>query len=130
MGLLDGVVVALGGLAMAAEDRQLVPYHFWLAADVAGIGQAGDGAEGELLAAAGDHHRRSRLLHGLRLEDRVRRLEVPAVESRPFLRPQRQDQPDGLLHLPDADRRSGRKFPAVLTILSLEIAGADAEGKP
>jgi hypothetical protein len=41
-------------------------------ADVAGVGQARDRAQGELLAAAADHVRRMRLLHRLGLQDGVR----------------------------------------------------------
>src|ERR1700730_6645185 len=36
-----------------------------------------------LLAGAGDHHRRTRLLHRLRLEDRVLHIEKPALEGPP-----------------------------------------------
>jgi hypothetical protein len=52
---------------MTAKHFELAPHHFRVAADVAGVGQAGDRAQSELLAAAGDHHRRARLLEGLRL---------------------------------------------------------------
>jgi hypothetical protein len=48
-----------------------------------GVGQIGDRAQGHLFAAAGDHHRRLRLLHRLRLKDRILDVEIPAVEGRP-----------------------------------------------
>jgi hypothetical protein len=56
---------------MAAKYSELPPYYFRIAADVAGVAQAGDRAQGKLLAAAGDHHRRAWLLDRLRFEDRV-----------------------------------------------------------
>ena len=96
---------------------------------IAGIGQTGDRAQRHLFAAAGDHHRRTRLLHRLRLEDRVLDVEIPAMEGRPWLGPHLQDQLDRFLHLPDAGRRSRRELPAVLPVFILEKAGTDAEGQ-
>jgi hypothetical protein len=77
----------------------------------------------------GDHHRRARLLHRVRLEDRVLGVKISPVESGSPLRPQRQDEADGLLHLPNTYRGAGREFPAIfiLAILRREIAGADTE---
>ena len=100
------------------------------AADIAGIGQASDRAQCELLAAAGDHDRRARLLHRLRLENRILDMKIPAVKCRPLFGPHCDDQPDGFRHLPDAYRRTGGKLPAILTVFGLEIAGADAAGQP
>src|SRR5438093_68448 len=55
----------------------------------------------------GDHHRRARLLHRVRLEDRVLGVKISPVESGSPLRPQRQDEADGLLHLPNTYRGAG-----------------------
>jgi hypothetical protein len=92
--------------------------------DIAGVGQAGDRAQRDLFAAAGDPHRRSRLLHRLRLQDRILDVENPAVEGRPRLGPHLQDQLDRFLHLPDARRRPRRELPAIL--LGWLILGAGA----
>jgi hypothetical protein len=107
-----------------------VPYYFRIAADVAGVAQAGDRAQGKLLAAAGDQHRRAWLLDRLRLEDRVLGVKISPMEGRSPLRPQRQDEADGLLHLPDTDRGANREIPAILAVFRLEIAGADTERQP
>src|SRR5207248_2433664 len=115
------------GIAMPSEHRQLVPHRFRITAEVAGIGQAGHRAQGELLAAARDHHWRPRLLDRLRFEDRVLDMKIPAVEGGSPLRPHREDKSDGLLHLADAHRRPRREFPTILMVLRLEITGADAE---
>jgi hypothetical protein len=115
---------------VAAKHRELVPHRVNVAADIAGIGQAGDRAQCELLAAAGDHDRRARLLHRLRLEDRIFDVKIPAVKGRSAFGPHRQDQPHGFLHLADAHRRAGRELPANLAVFGLEIAGTDAEGQP
>ena len=70
-----------------------------------------------------------RLLHRLGLQDGVLRMEVLALEGGPLLGPHAEDQPDGLFHLPDAHRGPRRELPAVLPVLRLEPAGADAEGE-
>jgi hypothetical protein len=54
-------------------------------------------------------------------------VEIPAVEGRTWLGPHLQDRLDRFLHLPDADRRRRREFPAVLLVFVLEKAGTDAE---
>ena len=120
MRLFNRTVIALRRLAMAAEHRELVPHHFGVAADVAGVGQAGDRTQCELLAAAGDHHRRAGLLHGFWLEDRVLDVEIPAMKRRSLLRPHCEDKPNGFFHLPDAHRRPGRKLPAILAVFGFE----------
>ncbi len=68
-----------------------------------------------------------RLLDRLGFQDGVLRLEVLALEGGPLLGPHALDQPDSLFHLPDAHRRPRRKLPAILPVLRLEPAGADAE---
>jgi len=116
---------------MSAQHDQLVSCLRDVATDqIAGVGQTGDRAQRHLFAAAGDHHRRMRLLHRLRLEDRVLDMEIPAVEGRPRPGPHLQDQLDRFLHLPDARRRPRRELPAILLIFILEKAGADAERQP
>ncbi len=60
-----------------------MPYCFEVTADIAGIGEAGDRAQSHLLAATGDHHRRTRFLNGLRFEYRILDIKIPAVERRP-----------------------------------------------
>src|SRR5437868_6177317 len=80
-----------------------------------------------MFAAAGDHHRRTRLLYRLRFEDRVLDVEIPAAEGRTWLGPHLQDQLDRFLHLPDAGGRSRRKLPTVLPVFIFEKAGTDAE---
>src|SRR5207237_10892556 len=113
---------------MSAQARQLVPYLRGVAVDdIAGVSQTGDRAQRHLFAAAGDHHRRTRLLHRLRLEDRILDVEIPAVERRPWLGPHLQDQLDRFLHLPDAGRRKRRELPAVLLVCSIEKASTDTE---
>src|SRR5436305_13554957 len=88
MGLFDRMVIATHLVAMSVQHRQLMPYLRDVAADdIAGVGQMGDRAQGHLFAAAGDHHRRSRLLDRFRFENRVLDVEIPAVESRPRLGP-------------------------------------------
>jgi len=80
---------------MSAQHRQLMPYIRNVAVDdIAGVGQTGDRAQGHLFAAAGDHHRRTRVLYRLRLEDRILDVEIPAVEGRARLGPHPQDQLD------------------------------------
>src|SRR6202011_2088522 len=79
--------------------------------------------------AAPDHDRWMRLLHRFRLQNGVLRLEVLALERGPLLGPQRENEPDGLLHLLDAHCRPRRKLPAVLPVLRLEPARPDAEGE-
>src|SRR5437016_10089053 len=102
MGLFDRAVIATRLVAMSAQHRQLMPYLRNVAADdIAAVGQTGDRAQGHLFAAAGDHHRRSRLLDGFRFENRVLDVEIPAVESRPRLGPHLENEPDRFLHLPD-----------------------------
>src|SRR6266849_8751987 len=131
MSLFDRVVIATHRVAMSAQHRQLIPYLRNVAADdIAGVGQTGDRAKRHLFAAAGDHHRRTRLLHWLRLEDRVLDMEIPAVEGRPWLGPHLQDQLDRFLHLSDARRRPREELPAVLLVFILEKAGPDAERQP
>ncbi len=115
---------------MTAKYSELVPYYFRIAADVAGVAQAGDRAQGKLLAAAGDQHRWAWLLHWLRLKDRVLGVKISPVEGRSPFHPQRQDEADGLLHLPDTDRGARREFPPILAVLRLKIAGADTERQP
>src|SRR5580704_13256372 len=128
MGLFDRVIVATHRVAMAAQHGQLVSCLRDVATDqIAGVGQASDRAQRHLFATAGDHHRRTRLLYWLRLEDRVLDMEIPAVESRPRLGPQLQDQLDRFLHLPDSRRRPRWERPAILLVFILEKAGADAE---
>ena len=107
-----------------------MPHRFRITADVAGIGQASDRAQCKLLAAARDHHRRSRLLDRLRLEDRVLDMKISAVKSCSLVRPHREDKPDSLLHLPNAHRWPRREFPTILAVLRLEITGADAKRQP
>src|SRR5438309_9395731 len=80
-----------------------------------------------MFAAAGDHHRRTRLLYRLRFEDRILDVEIPAMEGGTWLGPHLQDQLDRFLHLPDAGRRKRRELPAILLVFILEKAGADAE---
>jgi hypothetical protein len=69
-------------------------------------------------------------LDRLRLEDRVFDVEIPAVKGGSLLRPHREDEPDGLLHLPDAHHRACREFPAKLAVLRFEITGANTERQP
>jgi hypothetical protein len=107
-----------------------VPHHVGLAADIAGVGQAGDRAQCQLIAAAGDHDRWAGFLHRLRLEDRILDVKIPAVKGRSLLRPHREDQSNGFLHLPDAHCWAGRELPAILAVFGLEIARTDAEGQP
>src|SRR5713226_3775698 len=106
---------------MTGKYSELVPYYFRIAADVASVAQAGDRAQGKLLATAGDQHRRAWLLDRLRLEDRVLGVKISPVKGRSPLCPQRQNEADGLLHLPDTDRGARREFPAILAVLRLEI---------
>src|SRR2546426_10536313 len=128
MVLCDRVVTAPRRVAMSAQHRQLIPYLRNVAADdIAGVGQTGDRAQRHLFAAAGDHHRRTRLLNRLRLEDRILDVEIPAVEGRTWLGPHLENEPDRFLHLPDAGRRLRRELPAVLLVFILEKAGTDAE---
>src|SRR5205823_63165 len=95
-----------------------------------GVGQARDRAQRHLFAAAGDHHRRTRFLYGLRLEDRLLDVEIPAVEGRAWLGPHLENELDRFLHLPDAGCRLRRELPAVLLVFILEKAGTDAERQP
>ena len=71
-----------------------------------------------------------RLLDRLGFQDGVVRLEILALEGGPLLGPHALDQPDGFFHLPDAHGGPRRELPAVLPVLGLEPAGADAEGEP
>src|ERR1700730_11432636 len=130
VGRFNRSVVTLRGVAMLTKYRKLVPHRFRITADVAGIGQSSDRAQCKLLAAARDHHRRSRLLDRLRLEDRVLDMKISAVKSCSLLRPHREDKPDSLLHLPNAHRWPRREFPTILAVLRLEITGADAKRQP
>src|SRR5215469_16785133 len=47
-------VVTLRGITMAAEHRKLVPHHFRITDDVAGIGQASDRTKRKLFATTSD----------------------------------------------------------------------------
>src|SRR5437660_11250653 len=128
MSLFDRVVIATHRVAMAAQHIELMLYLGRFAADgIAGVDQTGDSAQRHLFAATGDHHRRTRLLHWLRLEDRVLDAKIPAVERRAWLGPHLQDQLDRFLHLPDAGRRLRRELPSVLSVFILEEARADSE---
>src|SRR5579863_3175704 len=109
---------------MAAEDRELVFDHRGVAENIAGIREPRDDAQRELLTAAADHDWRMRLLHRLRLQDRVFDAEPAAAERGALLGPHGEDQPQGLFHLPDADGRLRRKLVAVLAIFGFVPAGA------
>src|ERR1700682_2714348 len=116
---------------MSAQHRQLMPYLRNVAVgDIAGVGQTGDVAQGHLFAAARDHHRRTRFLYRLRLEDRILDVEIPAVEGRTWLGPHLENEPDRFLQLREGGRRRRRELPAVLPVFILEKAGADAERQP
>jgi hypothetical protein len=65
--LFNRGLVALCAIAVPPKHRELVSHHIGVAADIAGIGKASDRAQGELLAAAGNHDRRAGLLDRLRL---------------------------------------------------------------
>jgi hypothetical protein len=72
---------------MATQHGELVPYRLGVATNIARIAEPGDGAQRELLAPAGDHDRRVRLLVRLGFQDRVLGAEIPAVERRALFRP-------------------------------------------
>jgi hypothetical protein len=112
---------------MTAEDRELPLHVGRIAEHVAGVGRTGDHAQGELFPAAGNHDRRVRILHRLRLQDRVVGMEISAMKGCPLVRPHREDELDGFLQLPDANRRSFWKFPAILPVFGIEPTGADTE---
>src|SRR5262245_18020017 len=68
-----------------------------------------------------------RLLHRLRLEDRVLDVKILAVKGRPPLGPHPEDQLHRFFHLPDTCRGPRRELPTVLRVFVLEESGTDAE---
>jgi hypothetical protein len=88
MSLFDRRVIATHRGAVFAQDCELMPYLCDVATDeIAGVGQTRDRAQRHLFPTAGDHHRGTRPLRRLRLEDRILDMKIAAVERRARLGP-------------------------------------------